>query len=127
LKLIPTKGGKTFSIYNEIPTYALKGQSFFKVTHKKTRTFEDQTEFLNSLGMVLNIEMQTPVLISELKTAEWKTFGFQNGYFICNHIPQLYQLTKYGYITDIQGEYSWRNQLFKGEVTFSDDIKTGGD
>lgn len=125
--LIDGVRGLTFPIYQSVPTYALQGATFNEVQHEKTRTFQNQTEFLLSLNMVFHIDMQKPVLIESIPVESWKTFKSENGAFKCNHIPQIGMLTEFGYIVSVWGEYNWKNKRFNGVLRFSDEIITGKD
>ena len=122
--LVKRGNSLTYSAYDEIPSFAVKNQSYNSIKHEKTTTFDNQTTFLLSLDMAINIERQESCFIAELIAPSYREILFQNGAVYMNCIPQICELTEYGYIIGIDGDFDFGSGWFKGSIRFADDYKT---
>ena len=120
--LIVSYGCSTFPSYKDIPTLAIKNQLFNNLTHQKTRTFENETQFLLSLDLAFSVQLQEPILIQLIPPNNDYIFDGNTVYL--HGMPQIFELTTNGYVVGIDGNYDFVTGWFSGIVRFADDYKT---
>ena len=122
--LVITNTGRTMKLYTQVPEFMVKGRVFNlcmdypTIIESRTATFASKTDYLNELGLYYNLERNAICKQSELLAASYKKFSFKEGYFVANHIPQVYYPSEFGMIKAIDGEYDFQSQLFKGTMSF---------
>lgn len=125
--LVLTDVGRTFSKYQKIPEYMIKGRAFIlspenpDIIETKTAAFKTKTEYLNELGLYFDVEMNAIRKQEALEATEVKQFFFQDCYFAANHIPQIYYPSEFGVIKAVDGWFDFENNVFTGTMSFFND------
>jgi hypothetical protein len=110
----------TLKMYDDIPEYGLQGGEYHDVEISKTQTFNNQTEFLTSLGLTISLPFADIVPIDSLVIEHWHEFSIINNAFVLDYLPSIGQMTKFGRIIAIDGDYDWSQHLFTGRLIFED-------
>lgn len=115
--LVITNKGRTFKAYSGIPDYLIKNSLFMDVKVKRTTFVSSKTDFLNELGLYFDVNSGSVFEKSKIKALPSRKITAKNGFFVANHLPQIFYPFMGGYISALDGDYDVVSKIFKGSLT----------
>lgn len=119
--IVPRGLSWQYAALSAVPTYTIKGATYFDKVARFTRSYDTKTKLLTDLKLTVNNATGEIIDASQgLTLGEQYRYTINNHGFTANHIPQLFTTIQTSgvtlIITSIEGDYNFNSGHFRGVV-----------